>query len=142
MVKADGFGPQDAESQELVSLAMACRICPDKAYDSTADNVENGYGVSEHHECWAMKAIPTIAINRSQLTDDQGDAIGEAKIDDIRGSIREGVHLPPVFVIHEPDSGYPYLLIEGRHRYNARYRERSKEILGAWVAHFGCCGID
>ncbi|CAM3325358.1 ParB-like nuclease family protein [Williamsia muralis] len=135
----DTDGPED--TLELVSLAMTYRICQDKDYDSTLSNVEDGYGVSEDAECWEMKAILTSKINPSQLADDSGDARGEAKIEAIRSSIRDGVHLSPVFVIHEPDSDYPYRLIEGRHRYNARHREASKEVL-AWVAHFDCCGSD
>lgn len=38
-----------------------------------------------------------------------------------------------------PDTRVAALLIEGRHRYNAAYREALGSLF-AWVAHLDCCG--
>jgi sugar phosphate isomerase/epimerase len=96
--------------------------------------------VTEVDRVWRREEIPVGLINPFQLLDDPNDHEGEAKVESIRQACRLGVRLPHVVVLHEPaDQEHPCFLIEGRHRYNARHRERLMTIR-AFVAHVGCCG--
>lgn len=85
--------------------------------------------------------IDVSTVHPAQLADDWEDHDGEAKIESIRGTIRAGETLPHVVTLHWPENtGTPYWLIEGRHRYNAHVRESCPEIL-AFTAHIHCrCG--
>lgn len=143
MTNADTPNGSRERVSGLVSLAMTYHICPDNDYVSTVSNVEELFGVDDDDRCWEFKAVPMAMVSPFQLADDPDDIEGEAKIEGIRASIRDGVHLAPVFLVHEPEPGttHPYYLIEGMHRFTARYREESKEIL-AWVGHFNCCDYE
>lgn len=115
-------------------------LTPDHDYGTTIDNLEIQYGVSTDLACWHLESIPTAQIDPSQLIADADDTEGHAKVESIQISLRDGTFVPPVIIIHEsPLSAHPYVLIEGRHRYNAAHRE-SFSTVSAWVAHLGCCG--
>ena len=111
----------------------------EKDYGTTLDNLESMFRVSELLSCFHREFVPVAEINQDQLHDDPSDAEGIAKIESIRRTIRAGTPLPPAIVVHDSASTAAYELIEGRHRYNAAYREGTP-LLYAWVAHLGCCG--
>jgi hypothetical protein len=115
-------------------------MLPDHDYGSTIGNLETQYGISTQLKCWQLEEVPTPQIDPVQLIDDPDDHEGHAKAESIRQSFRTGALVPPVIIIHWPsDDEHPYVLIEGRHRYNAAHRERIGAVT-AWVAHIGCCG--
>ena len=112
---------------------------PDHDHGSTVDNLDNLYGVSSELACWHEERVPVDQIDEGQLADDPDDTKSEGKITSIRFSLRNGHPLPPVVLVHHEDAQPPYVLIEGRHRYNAAHRENTPS-MAAWVAHIGCCG--
>src|SRR5690242_19122593 len=98
------------------SLADLNTVHPDHDYPTTVDNLY-WYGATESLACWIIDSIPVAKIDPLQLHDDPADTEGLEKIAAIRGSLRSGVALPPVVTIHYPKGGWPYFLIEGKHRY-------------------------
>jgi len=132
------------------SLTELNAQAPDHHHDSTVENLAGLYDASEDLTCFLKEHVPVAEINESQLHDDPDDLEGDAKIESIRSTIRAGVPLPAVVVVHTPEGrsrwalpeyrgvGF-YHLLEGRHRYNAAHRERTPRLY-AWVAHIGCCG--
>ena len=112
---------------------------PDHDHPSTVDSLFHLYDLDALARCWRKENVATLSVDPGQLIDDPDDADGEAKVEAIRQSIRGGAVLPAVVTIHHPELVHPYVLIEGRHRYNAAHREASPW-LRAWVAHPGCCG--
>jgi hypothetical protein len=132
------------------SLAELNAEAPDHHYGSTVDNLAALFDASEDLRCFRVEHVLVAEINESQLYDDPEDIEGYAKIESIRSTIRLGIPLPAVVLVHAAEGrsrwvlpasegdGF-YDLLEGRHRYNAVYRERVPRI-HAWVAHVGCCG--
>jgi hypothetical protein len=112
---------------------------PDHDYGSTVDNLEHLYRVSSQLACWHEERVSVGQIDEGQLADDSDDAEGENKIADIQDALHNGHELPSVVLVHHEHVKQPYVLIEGRHRYNAAHREKSPS-MAAWVAHVGCCG--
>ncbi|MFF3869042.1 hypothetical protein [Micromonospora sp. NPDC001898] len=113
---------------------------PDHDHGSTVDNLDHGFQVSEHLECWRKEYVRTGLVHPNQLIDDPDDVDGHMKVESIGETLRAGEPLPAVVLIHQPDErGHPYQLIEGRHRYNAIHRE-GWPLIFAWVAHVSCCG--
>ncbi|MET8907586.1 hypothetical protein [Micromonospora sp. NPDC004551] len=113
---------------------------PDHHYGSTVENLRECYGASEHLACWRIEQVEVARVDPFQLFDDPDDTEGNDKIESIRAALRTGRPLPAVILIHHPRAGtHPYRLIEGKHRYNAVYRE-NLPLIDAWVAHLSCCG--
>lgn len=115
-------------------------MLPDHDFGSTIDNLESVYDTSPRLKCWQSERVSTQQIDPGQLIDDPDDVDGHRKTESIREAIRSGSFVPPVIIIHRPTHDvYPFVLIEGRHRFNAAHRECATHML-AWVAHLGCCG--
>lgn len=112
---------------------------PDHDHPSTVDNLHNLYDTDENASCWRKEQVEVSAIDPLQLADDPDDDVGEAKIAAIQQAVVTGADLPAVVVVHHPDLAHPYVLIEGKHRFNAAHRARAAVIF-AWVAHLRCCG--
>ena len=113
---------------------------PDHDHWSTEDNMRDPHAASSDLRCWREEWIHVGEVDPFQLFDDPDDSEGDAKIESIRVTLRSGGSLPAVVTIHHPHQGeHPYYLIEGKHRYNAAFRE-SAETIFAWVAHLDCCG--
>lgn len=112
---------------------------PDHDHPSTVDNLHHLYDTDEYARCWRKEHVEVSAIDPMQLADDPDDDVGEAKISAIQQAFETGADLPAVIVVHQPELEHPYVLIEGKHRFNALYRARAAVIF-AWVAHLNCCG--
>lgn len=137
-------------NDEWWSLTDLNAEAPDHHHDSTVENLASIFDASDHLRCFHKQYVVVAEIQRSQLHDDPADFLGDTKIEEIRQTIRSGIHLPAVVLVHTPEGRSPfpwlkergigfYLLLEGRHRYNATHREGAHSIF-AWVAHVGCCG--
>jgi hypothetical protein len=137
-------------NDEWWSLADLNIEAPDHHHDTTVDNLGSIFNASENLRCFHKEHVLVAEIQKSQLHDDPVDVEGDTKIEDIRRTFRSGTPLPAVVVVHMPEGRSPfpsqkergigfYLLLEGRHRYNAIHREEAPQIY-AWVAHVGCCG--
>jgi hypothetical protein len=132
------------------SLSELNAEAPDHHHDSTVENLEGLFGASEALRCFHKEYVAVFDINEALLHDDPDDVEGVAKIESIRLTIRVGVPLPAIVLVHTPTGqsarasspvkgkGF-YHLLEGLHRYNAARRERAPQVY-AWVAHVGCCG--
>jgi hypothetical protein len=123
----------------LWSLAELNELEPDdNHYDSTLDNLWD-HRCDEHVPAGRPERAPVAQINPSQL---EGEPIAVETlryIESIQSAIREGMALPHVVVLHDARAEHPYALIEGRHRYNAHFREGAPTIR-AFVAHVNRCG--
>lgn len=137
-------------SDEWWSLTDLNAEVPDHHHDSTVENLAGIFDASEDLRCFHKEHVPVEEIQKWQLHDDPEDVEGDTKIEDIRRTIRSGIALPAIVLVHTPEGRGPfswhrergigfYHLLEGRHRYNAAHRERAPRIY-AWVAHIGCCG--
>lgn len=122
-----------------IALEELNAATPDHDHGSTVDNLEHLYRVSSQLACWHEEHVPVGQIDEGQLTDDPDDIEAETKIANIQSSLRNGHSLPPVVLVHHVDAPRPYVLIEGRHRYNAAHRAKATSMT-AWVAHVHCCG--
>ncbi|MBT8224908.1 MAG: ParB N-terminal domain-containing protein [Dactylosporangium sp.] len=104
------------------------------------ENLDSLFDATDRLRCFRKEFVPVAEIGRSQLFDDPEDVEGDEKIESIRSTIRSGTGLPAIVVVHVSERRRgPYHLLEGRHRYNAAYRELARSIY-AWVAHIECCG--
>lgn len=127
-------------SQETWLTAQECDdMVPDSDFGSTIGTLDAQYRVSTELRCWKLEAIATAAIDPLQLIDDSDDNDGHEKAERLRFEFRARRFVGPVTIVHSAANGYPYGLIEGRHRYNAAHRE-GLPTMKAWVAHIGCCG--
>jgi hypothetical protein len=125
---------------EWWSLSALNDEVPDHHHDSTVDNLATIYYASDNLRCFQKEHVPAAEIDSCHLFDDPEDADGDFKIESIRTTIRTGIPLPAIVMIHfSGHEGTPYHVLEGRHRYNACYREQVPRVY-AWVAHLGCCG--
>lgn len=120
----------EAKPHRFLSLSETQRVVEDDHYDSTVENFEVMTGFDEFDEVWEFEAVLVRLIDEGQLIDDPDDDRAHEKAESLRGSMRDGTFIPPVFLLHMPEKRWPYLLLEGRHRYNAHYREGVDVILG------------
>ena len=122
----------------------------DHDHDSTVENLAGIFSASAGLRCFHKENVPVAEIQEWQLHDDPLDVDGDTKIENIRRTIRSGVSLPAIVLVHTPEGSGPfwklsgrgsgfYHLLEGQHRYNAAHREETPSIY-AWVAHISCCG--
>lgn len=113
---------------------------PDHDHWSTVDNLAVLYSVSDRLACWRKEQVAVGDIGLGFLQDDPNALGAEAKIESIRQTIRDGVPLPAIVLVHgEGGPHAEYGPLEGMHRFNAVYREGVPTVF-AWVAHIGCCG--
>jgi hypothetical protein len=133
----EGTTVGEARPHRFLSLSETQRVVEDDHYDSTVENFEAMTDFNEFDEVWEVEAVSVRLIDEGQLIDDPDDHSGHEKAESLRESMRDGRFIPPIFLLHMPEERWPYLLLEGRHRYNAHYREGVDVIL-AWVAHYEC----
>lgn len=112
---------------------------PDDDHPSTVDNLHHLYDTDEFTRCWRKEEVEVGAIDPGQLADDPDDFEGEAKIASLQRAVESGADLPGVVIFHHPQRAHPYVLIEGKHRFNAAHRASATRIF-AWVTHLDCCG--
>ena len=127
----------DPQSGNWISLRTANLLVPDKDYDSAAENLQAIYGRSEDDPVWSLEKVAVVTIDPGQLIDDPTDEEALQKVDSIRSSIENGQSIPPVFLMHHERKRFPYVLIEGRHRYNAAH-QHGEQAIAAQVAHVAC----
>jgi hypothetical protein len=142
-------GPASVEcmydKSALVESGRAQRRAPDHHHDSTAENLGSICYASEGLQRFRKERVPVAEIDACLLFDDPDDVDGDLKIELIRSTIHSDIPLPAVVIVHHcplkrpgrPPG--PYHVLEGKHRYNAAYRERTPQLY-AWVAPIGCCG--
>lgn len=73
---------------------------PDHDHWSTVSNLWSIYSTSENLACWRKESVRLTDIDLLLLHDDPDDTAGDAKIESIRKSIRNGRKLPAVVLIH------------------------------------------
>ncbi len=122
------------ESRSWWSLKELNAEAPDHHHDSTVENLAGLFGATEDLQCFRKEQAPVAEINDAALHDDPEETQGNAKIESIRSTIRAGVPLPAVVLVHTPSGISPwpppskakgfYHLLEGLHRYNASRREQ------------------